>query len=116
MRLNNLLSTKEKRRELRKNMTDAERILWCELKGDKLGFRFRRQFSIGHYIADFYCPKKKLIIELDGEVHNNQKEYDAIRDKFMNEFGMKVLRFQNDEVRHDLNEVLREIEKALTLD
>lgn len=116
MRLNNLNSTKEKRRELRKNMTDAERILWAELRGDKLGYRFRRQFSIGHYITDFYCPKKKLVIEVDGEVHNSQKEYDVIRDKFMKEFGMRVLRFDNDRIRHDLNNVLREIEKALTLD
>lgn len=114
MRLNNLLSTKEKRRILRKNMTDAERILWSELKNDKLGFRFRRQFSIGHYITDFYCPRKKLVIELDGLIHEKQKEYDAIRDKFMHDFEITVLRFDNDEVRYNLSGVLTQIEKALT--
>jgi very-short-patch-repair endonuclease len=97
-------------------MTTTERILWSVLKEDKLGFRFRRQFGIGHYIVDFYCPKKKLVIEADGETHLDQKEYDAIRDQFMKEFDMKVLRFTNEEIRNDLSQVLIEIIKALTLD
>ncbi len=58
------MSTKEKRRDLRKNMTESEQLLWDELRNDKLGVRFRRQFSIGHYIVDFYCPTKKLSIEI----------------------------------------------------
>jgi very-short-patch-repair endonuclease len=116
MRFHNLSSTKEKRRDLRKNMTDSERILWSELKNDKVGYRFRRQFSIGHYIVDFYCPRKKLIIELDGAIHIKQKEYDQIRDKFMKDFEITVLRFWNDDIRHNLNDVLMQIEQALTRD
>ncbi len=116
MRLHNFRSTKEKRRDLRKNMTDSERILWVELKNDKMGHRFRRQFSIGHYIVDFYCPRKKLVIELDGEIHIKQKEYDVVRDKFMKDFEITVLRFWNDDIRHNLNEVLMQIEQALARD
>jgi very-short-patch-repair endonuclease len=114
MRLHNFISTKEKRRDLRKNMTDSERILWSKIKNDKLGHRFRRQFSVGHYIIDFYCPRKKLAIELDGVIHLHQKEYDAVRDKFMKDFEITVLRFWNDDIRHDLNGVLMQIEQALT--
>ncbi len=109
------MSTKEKRRDLRKNMTESEQLLWDELRNDKLGVRFRRQFSIGHYIVDFYCPTKKLSIELDGSIHNTQKEYDAIRDKFMKDFDIQVLRFQNDEVRQNVQQVLSVIVKAITL-
>lgn len=113
MRLNNFISTKEKRRDLRNSMTESERIIWSRIKSDKPGFRFRRQFSMGYYIADFYCPKKKLVIEIDGAVHSNQGKYDAIRDKFMKDFGMKVFRFRNDEVRNNLNVVINEIIKHL---
>ena len=116
MRLHNFISTKEKRRYLRNNMTESEEILWDSIKQDALGVRFRRQFSIGHYIVDFYCPRKKLVIEIDGSVHLAQKEYDVIRDKFMNDFNIKVLRFTNDEIKNNLKEVLSKILKALTLD
>ncbi len=116
MRLHNLISIKEKRRDLRNNMTASEKLLWSELKNDKLRYRFRRQFSIGYYIVDFYCPKKKLAIELDGEVHVSQKEYDQIRDKFMKEFGILVVRFQNNDIRNNLNMVLKQIKELLTLD
>jgi very-short-patch-repair endonuclease len=108
------MSTKEKRRDLRNNMTEAEKLLWLELKNDKLGHRFRRQFSIGYYIVDFYCPRKKLVIELDGEVHTNQIEYDCLRDKFMREFELVVLRFKNHDIKTNLNDVLNEIKKHLS--
>ncbi len=116
MRLHNFLSTKEKRRYLRNNMTESEEVLWDAIKQDALGVRFRRQFSIGHYIVDFYCPRKKLVIETDGGVHSSQKEYDEIRNKFMKDFNIKVLRFRNDQIKNSLNEVIVQIEKALTLD
>ncbi len=74
MRLHNFISTKEKRRYLRNNMTESEEILWDSIKQDALGVRFRRQFSIGHYIVDFYCPRKKLAIEIDGEVHEQEDQ------------------------------------------
>lgn len=113
MRLNNIVVTKERRRVLRSNMTDSERMLWNKLKGDKLGYRFRRQFSVGYYILDFYCPRKKLAIELDGAVHTNQKEYDKIRDKFIHEFGITVLHFQNEDIRININGVIRQIKNSL---
>lgn len=113
MKLHNFLSTKEKRRELRKNMTESEKVLWARLKNDALGVRFRRQFSIGHYIADFYCPRKKLVIEIDGDIHINQKEYDTVRDKFMKNFGITVLRFWNNDIQYDLDKTILQIKKAL---
>ena len=79
----------DRRKELRQNQTKAEEILWFELRNNKLGAKFKRQHSIGGYIADFYCQKHKLIIELDGEIHESKenKEYDEVRDKFFKELG-----------------------------
>jgi very-short-patch-repair endonuclease len=116
MRLNNLLATKEKRCFLRSNMTEAERMLWVSLKNDKLGVRFRRQFGIGYYIVDFYCPAKKLAIEADGGIHLNQKEYDVIRDAFMNDFEIRIVRFRNDQIKNNLSGVINAIIQALALD
>ena len=102
----------ERRRELRQNQTKAEEILWFELRNNKLGAKFKRQHSIGGYIADFYCQKYKLIIELDGEIHNTKeaREYDEVRDKFFNELGYTTLRFLNREVENDIEKVLEEIQ------
>lgn len=101
----------DRRRELRKNQTKAEEILWFELRNNKLGTKFKRQHSIGGYIADFYCQKYKLIIELDGEIHNTKEaeEYDEVRDKYFKELGYKILRFQNSEVENDTEKVLDKI-------
>ncbi|MEK7635054.1 MAG: endonuclease domain-containing protein [Patescibacteria group bacterium] len=103
----------ERRRELRKNQTKTEEILWWYLRGQKLGVKFKRQHSIGGYILDFYCPEKKLIIELDGEVHNTKeaREYDEVRDKYFRELDYKILRFENREVENDIEKVLEKIEK-----
>src|SRR3989338_11445231 len=100
-----------RRKELRKNQTKAEEMLWWYLRGQKLGVKFKRQHSIGGYILDFYCPEKKLIIELDGEIHNTKeaKEYDAVRDKYFKELGYKVLRFKNRELENDTEKVLDRI-------
>ncbi|KKQ77534.1 MAG: hypothetical protein A3A96_02435 [Candidatus Zambryskibacteria bacterium RIFCSPLOWO2_01_FULL_39_39] len=102
---------KERRRELRQNSTKTEEILWWYLRDKKLGVKFKRQHSIGGYILDFYCPEKKLIIELDGEIHNTKeaKEYDAVRDKYFKELGYKVLRFKNRELENDTEKVLDRI-------
>lgn len=109
-------SLKPRRRELRQNQTKTEEKLWWYLRGQKLGAKFKRQHSIGGYIADFYCPEKKLIIEPDGEVHNTEesKEYDAIRDKYFTDLGYKVLRFKNSEVENEIEKVLSKIEEQLT--
>ncbi|MBU0489423.1 MAG: endonuclease domain-containing protein [Bacteroidetes bacterium] len=110
--LYNMSHLAETRKVLRKNMTPAELVLWEMLKEKKLlGRKFRRQFSIGNYIADFYCTTEKLIIELDGQQHFTKEgvEKDKERDKFLAELGMKVLRFENKEVLDNLTEVLKKI-------
>ena len=101
----------ERRRELRKNQTKAEEILWFELRHEKLGFKFKRQHGIGGYILDFYCSQKKLIIELDGGIHDTEenREYDEVRDKYFTELGYKVLRFKNVEVESEIEKVLEKI-------
>ena len=101
----------DRRRELRKNSTEAEKQLWFELRDMKLGPKFKRQHSIGGYITDFYCAKYKLIIELDGEVHNSEeaKEYDTIRDTYFKDLNYKVLRFSNKEVENNIEKVLNGI-------
>lgn len=101
----------DRRKELRKNSTETEQKLWFELRDNKLGVKFKRQHSIGGYIADFYCQKYKLVIELDGEIHNTKevKEYDHVRDKFFRELGYTVLRFRNSEVENDTEKVLEKI-------
>jgi len=94
-------------------MTPAEKILWFKLNKKKLnGFRFRRQHSIGRYIADFYCHDIKLIIEIDGNIHDKRKEYDKNRDEFLEAGGYTVLRFQNDEICNSLDDVLKKIKKC----
>jgi very-short-patch-repair endonuclease len=115
MQINNIITTKEKRRILRKNMTQMERFLWSHLKQDKLGVRFRRQFSIGQYIADFYCPEYKLVIEVDGDTHQGlqAKEYDAVRDLFMNSLNIKVIRFTNEDVKNNIENVTNKIRRHL---
>src|SRR3989338_525180 len=96
----NLFVLRDRRRELRQKSTRAEEKLWFELRNNKLGVKFKRQHSIGGYILDFYCSEKKLIIELDGEVHNTPeaKEYDSVRDKLLHDLGYKTLRFLNREI------------------
>ncbi len=75
---------KEISRELRGKQTQTEEILWQLLRNRKFhNLKFRRQHAIGRYIADFYCDEKKIVIELDGKIHENQKEYDAIRDEII---------------------------------
>ena len=106
--------TKEFRRELRNNLTPAEAILWKFLQNKQLnGKRFRRQHGVGPYILDFYCPSLKLAIELDGEQHFFEEgiAYDKIRTEYLNTFNIKVIRFENDEVLHQIENVLEEIER-----
>ena len=101
---------------LRRNMTKAELILWKKLK-DKSIFKskFRRQHPIDIFIVDFYCHEYKLVIEIDGEVHNNENiEYDLGRTAELNKFGIKVLRFTNEEVIYNLDEVTFRILNLLT--
>jgi cyclase len=99
----------ENAKALRKNMTDAENILWGYLKAKPNGFKFRRQHPLGIYIADFYCHKLKLVIELDGSIHDNDdvKLNDEIRQKLIEEDGITVVRFKNEEVMNNIQNVLK---------
>ena len=100
--------TQKRARALRRELTNAERILWSRLKGRQLGWQFRLQHPVGPYIADFACARLKLIIELDGATHGTADEriYDAQRTRFMEEQGWGVIRFWNDEVYRNLDGVL----------
>ncbi|MCS5422667.1 MULTISPECIES: endonuclease domain-containing protein [Psychrilyobacter] len=111
MELFNKSSTKDKRNNLKQNMTLEEELLWKNIRKDQLGVRFRRQYGIGEYIVDFYCPKLRIVIEIDGGQHYIEKglEYDHVREEYMKELGIKTLRFSNAEVRDDVEGVVEEI-------
>jgi very-short-patch-repair endonuclease len=97
---------------LKHEMTTAEKILWKYLRNRKLnGLKFRRQHPLDIFIADFYCHDKRLIIELDGGIHDDadQKEYDEGRSFELKEKGFKILRFKNEEVSINIEDVLRRI-------
>ena len=105
-------------RELRKNITNTENLLWSKLRRKQLhGYQFYRQKIISNFIVDFYCPKAKLVIELDGGQHytKNGKEGDRIRDDYLVNLGLKVLRFSDREVFENLNGVLEKIWENLDL-
>ena len=108
----------ERRRYLRKNPTFAEKVMWMYLrKKQMLGYSFRRQHPIDYYIIDFYCPKLKLAIEVDGETHNNleQKEYDKKREEYIKKFGIKFIRITDDELLGNPNKAFKKLEDAIKL-
>lgn len=111
-KLYNCQRTKDFRRKLRSEMTQPEKLLWSKLRASQLdGFKFRRQQGIGDYIADFYCPRVKLVIEIDGESHyvDQGAEKDRVRDKFMTENAITIIRFTNNEINENLEGVLESI-------
>lgn len=102
-------SKKEARRDLRKNQTKEEILLWSRIRNNQIGYKWRRQISIGRYVADFYCREKFLAVELDGSQHLENKEYDKEREDFFKLLGIKTLRFWNSEVRENLEDVVNKI-------
>ena len=103
-------------RSLRKNQTDAERLLWFRLRGRQLeGFKFRRQERIGSYIVDFICFDKKIVVEIDGGQHNEDhgRKRDKVRTDWLRNEGYRVLRFWNNEVIGNLDGVLEKIREVL---
>jgi len=88
----------QRAKELRRDMTPAEKLLWQEVRAKKLGVRFRRQQVIAGFIVDFYCHTSALVVEVDGDIHDLQQEEDARREKALREMGLRVVRFRNDEV------------------
>lgn len=107
----------KKARILRKEDTKAEKILWKELRGNSFGVKWRRQHPIDMYILDFYCPKIKLCIELDGSIHKIEanKQYDKNRDKYLENKNIRIVRFWNSEVEKNINTVLEKIKSELRL-
>ena len=108
-------STKIKRRKVRTDMTTPERQLWKCIRNDSLGVRIRRQYGIGKYIVDFYSPKLKLVIEIDGDDHytDSSKRYDSIRTDYMNSIGIKVIRYTNQDVMINLDAVVSDLQRVI---
>lgn len=101
-------------RELRANLTHEEAMLWERLRARQLeGFKFRRQHPLGTFILDFCCAAARLVIEVDGDSHFTRTERDQARDQLLAAYGYRVLRFRNERVRHELEQVVTEIRTAL---
>ena len=115
-------TAKEVARQLRKRLTAAERIMWTKLRNKMfLGKKFLRQHPIfceyagkpTFFIADFYCHEHRLVIEVDGKSHDNQNEYDELRTLLIDTKEIRVVRFKNEEIEHDLPVLLEQLRKIL---
>ena len=118
-RIYNNKNVKCLRKELRNNSTPAESALWELLRAGRLeGTKWRRQYSIGKYIVDFYCPKARLCVELDGYAHFTMQGdlYDSERTEYMNSLGISILRFENSEIWDNPERVLLAIKESFVLD
>jgi very-short-patch-repair endonuclease len=114
MQLFNKKQFEDRRRDLRKQQTEAEKIFWNIIRGRKLNnLKFHRQFGIGSYIIDFYCPEIRLAIELDGGQHAENIEYDLVRTFFLNQMNIKVVRFWNNDITNNASGVYDEIVKIV---
>jgi very-short-patch-repair endonuclease len=103
----------ERARHLRRDATVPERLLWSRLRDGQLaGLKFRRQHTIGPFIADFYCHEFQLVIELDGDSHIGRARYDNSRTAYFHDAGIRLLRIANDDVIADIDEVLEAILRA----
>ena len=113
-KLYNKRKFKEFRSELRGRMTKSEVVLWKYIKNDSLGFRFRRQYGIGNYIVDFYCPKLKLAIEVDGLTHAEEEvfEKDQRKEEFIKENNIILKRYSSNQIFNDLDNTLMDIENT----
>lgn len=102
-------------RKMRKSPTVEEKLIWEALRDNKLGVKFRFQHILGRYIADFYCHSKKLVVEIDGKVHDipDVIEYDRIRQAEIESRGLRVLRIRNEEIIEDLPRVILKIKQAI---
>jgi very-short-patch-repair endonuclease len=108
---------KERRQELRREMTEAEQLLWTRIRNKQIdGCKFRRQYSIGAYVVDFYSPGNKLAIEIDGSSHDKADaiEYDKNRQEEIEALGICVVRFTNKDVLSNLDAVIKQLGKVVT--
>ena len=104
----------EKAKALRKNMTKSENMLWEKVKNKQiLNLRFRRQHPLDIFIDDFYCDEERHVIELDGDIHKTQKEYDEGRTAELERFDIQVIRFKNEEVENNMETVIKRIESTI---
>ncbi len=104
---------RQRAKELRQNMTEAEKTLWQALRANRLnGWHFRRQQIIGAFFADFYCHAAALVVEVDGEIHKTQAEYDQERTELIRDYGIEVIRFKNEEIFQQLPQVLEKIDQT----
>ncbi len=114
----NKSSEKEKRRKLRQSQTNTEDLVWRYLRNRQLlGYKFKRQCSVDHFVIDFYCPELKLAVELDGASHNNpeQIEYDIKRQKYLEEFNIKFVRIKDEDLFGNTNQAFMKIENTIKL-
>lgn len=101
-------------KDMRKNMTEAEETLWSAINKRQInGLKFRRQHPIYRYVLDFYCYKKQLAIEVDGEVHKKHKDNDTYRDEFLKSIGIRTIRLRNAEIINNLNSVVEKIKQEV---
>ena len=106
---------KEILKHLRKNQTQIEKIIWKELKNRKfMNLKFRRQYPINNFILDFYCAELKLGIEIDGKIHDKQKEYDSFREDLLKEKNIKIIRATNEEILNDIHILLNKIKSFIS--
>lgn len=104
---------KNARDEMKHHPTQAEELLWKYLRSKRTGHKIRRQHIIGSFVADFVCLSKKLIIEVDGKIHDQQKKQDEYRTEVLNQLGYKVIRFLNEEVLNDPERIFQKIKVEL---
>jgi very-short-patch-repair endonuclease len=103
----------ERAKQLRQEQTPAERKLWSRLRHKQLyGLKFRRQHPIGHFVVDFCCVQQALVVEIDGDSHSAQEEYDQKRTTWLEDRGYRVIRFTNRQVEHQIGAVLNEIARV----
>jgi len=108
--------TFERAKELRKEQTPAEVLLWSKLRNRQFeGLKFRRQHPVGQFIVDFYCHEKTLVIEVDGGIHNEEdvKERDENREFELKNFGLKIIRITNEEIEQDIDGILEKLKKLI---
>lgn len=107
----------KRRRQLRNNMTYCEKLVWMYLRKRQMKQRFLRQYSIDCYVIDFYCPKFKLAVEVDGDVHDsvNQKEYDKNRQDYLESYGITFLRITNEELISNSEKSFKKIEEEIKI-
>jgi very-short-patch-repair endonuclease len=113
--IRNHIDVNERRKELRRRQTCAEKVLWLSLRNCQLeGRKFRRQESIGKYIVDFYCPSERLIIELDGADHFTEEGiiYDEKRSEYLSNLKFRIIRFENEDVIYNLDAVIKKIKEC----